>query len=222
MTNPLHDARVQRGISRHAIASSTRLSPRIVDAIDTGRFNDIPAGLYARSYVRAFAEAVGLDADVALAAVGDRLPAAVELSPALLEQVRPVRQFGSTTRIVRDATVDAAFLFCTSALLVAVVSEYCGVSSRALLHIAPGPVVGLCAPVWVVYEMLLGRLCAHRIFWSGSAFLIPSSLGILSVWGVRPRFVISRFNSSFNSASLRAAAGSLMRFTRSPGSFLRS
>jgi hypothetical protein len=221
--NPLHDARVQRGISLHAIASTTRLSPRIVEALDKGRFTEIPAGIYARSYVRAFATAVGLDADVALGALGDSLPPAVELSPVVLEQVRssPAKP-GGATRIVQDATVDVAFLFSTSALLIAVVSEYCGVSSRALLHLAPGAVVGLCAPVWVVYEMLLGRLCAHRIFWSGSAFLIPSSIGILSIWGVKPRPVIKLLSSFFNSANVRAAAGSLMRFTRSPGSFLRS
>jgi hypothetical protein len=222
MTNPLHDARVQRGISQHAIASTTRLSPRIVDALDKGRFSEIPAGLYARSYVRAFAAAVGLDADEALAALGDRLPSAVELSPAILEQVRSEPKPASTTRIVQDVAVDAAFLFSTSALLVAVVSEYCGVSSRALLHLAPGPVVGLCAPVWIAYEMLLGRLWAHRIFWSGSAFLIPSSIGILSVCDVKPTSAIKRFSSSFSSATVRAAAGSLIRFTRSPGSFLRS
>ena len=56
--NPLHDARVQRGITLTAIASATRLSPWIVKALDSGRFDAIPAGLYARSYVRAFAGAV--------------------------------------------------------------------------------------------------------------------------------------------------------------------
>jgi hypothetical protein len=222
-TNPLHDARVAHGISLQAIASATRLSPRIISALDDGRFTDIPAGIYARAYVRAFAKAVDLDADATLATLGDRLPVPVELSPVILEQVRPrtVTPAGAV-RIVQDAAVDIAFLFSTSALLIGVVSEYCGVPSRALLRFAPGPIVGLCAPVWVLYELLLGRLCAQRIFWSGSSFLIPWSIGMLSVCGVRPRPFINRFSSCFNSASFAAAAGSLIRLTRSPGSFFRS
>jgi Helix-turn-helix domain len=221
--NPLHDARVRRGISLHTIASTTRLSPWIVEALDTDRLSDIPAGLYARAYVRAFAKAVDLDPDATLAMLGDRLPSPVELSPEFIEQVRssPQPSAGAVT-IVRDAAIDIALLVGVSVLLVVLVSEYCGLPFKALVRLAPGPMVGLCAPVWVLYEILLGRVWAYRIFWSGNSFLIPSSMGILSVCGVRPRPAISRFSSSFNSASFRAAAGSLMRFTRSPGSFLRS
>ena len=220
-TNPLHGARVLRGVSLHAIACSTRLSPRIVAALDSGRFDALPAGLYARSYVRAFARAVGLDAEAVLATVSDQLPQPVELAAALLDQVPPRRRVPAPG-IVRDAAVDVSLLFGLSLLLVTVVAEYCGLPVRALVRLAPGPMVGLCAPVWVVYEMLLGRLCAHRIFWSGSSFLIPSSIGILSFWAVSPRPAIRRFSSVFSSASFAAAAGSLMRLTRSPKSLFRS
>ena len=219
--NPLHNARVQRGISLACIASTTRLSPLVVAALDSGRFNALPAGIYARSYVRAFAGAVGLDGESVLTSLADCLPAAVELSPEILDQVRPDKTSGAT-RLVRDVLVDVAFLFSVSALLVGVVSEYCGLPSKALLRLAPGPMVGLCAPVWVSYEVLLGRLTGHRIFGSGSSFLIPWSIGIWSVWGARPAAIIKRFGSCFSAASLAAAVGLLIRFTRSPGSFLRS
>jgi hypothetical protein len=220
--NPLHDARVQRGLSLTTIASTTRLSPWIVNALDGGRFDAIPAGIYARSYVRAFARAVGLDPEAALETLTDRLPPAVEVSAQLVEGSRPPAETWPFTPIVRAAIVDLAFLFSLSALLVAVVSEYCGLPSGALLRLEPGPIVGLCAPVWVVYEVLLGRLGAHRIFWSGSSFFIPWSIGILSLSGVRPSPIIRRLNSSFNSVSFPAAAESLIRFTRSAGSFFRS
>ncbi len=223
-TNPLHDARVARGISLPDIAAATRLSPRIVAALDEGRFLELPAGIYARAYVRAFARAVALDPEETLTTIGDSLPCAVELCPAVLQAVRPTttKSASAVKMIVQDASVDLAFLFSTSALLVAVVSDYCGVSSRALLHVAPGAMVGLCAPVWVAYELLLGRLFAHRIFWSGSSFLIPWSIGIWSVCGLRPRPAIRRLSSAFNSASFGAALESLIRLTRSPGSFFRS
>jgi hypothetical protein len=220
-TNPLHGARVLRGVSLRDIACSTRLSPRIVAALDSGRFDALPAGIYARSYVRAFARAVGLDADAALTTLSDQLPQPVELAAALLDQVRPRRPV-APAGIVRDAAVDASLLVVVTVLLLTVVAEYCGLRVRALVRLAPGPMVVLCVPVWVAYEMFLGRLCAQRIFWSGSSVLIPSSIGILSFWAVSPRPLIRRFSSSFSSASVAAAAGSLMRLTRSPGSFFRS
>jgi len=222
-TNPLHGARVQRGVSLHDIARSTRLSPRIVTALDSGRFEQLPAGIYARSYVRAFARAVELDAEHVLAMLADRLPAAVDLSREVIDRLRPrERTTSAATAIVRDAMMDAAFLVGVSALLVALVSGYCGLPSRTLLRLAPGPMVGLCAPVWVLYELLLGRIYAQRIFWSGNSVLIPWSIGILSACGVNPRPFIRRVSSPFSSVSFAAAAGSLMRLARSPGSFFRS
>jgi len=220
--NPLHGARVQHGLSLHEIASSTRLSPRIVNDLDSGRFEQLPAGIYARSYVRAFAVAVGLNPDDTLTDLNDQLPRPVELVPTLLDQARPPRPRVVSGGIVRAAAVDLTLLFALSLLLLSVVAGYCGLPVRGLVRIAPGPMVGLCAPVWVVYEMLLGRLCGQRIFWSGSSFLIPSSIGILSFCAVSPRPVVRRFNSSLSSASFAAAAGSLIRLTRSPGSFFRS
>jgi Helix-turn-helix domain len=250
--NPLYDARVQRGISLETIASTTRLSPRVVSALDSGHFDAIPAGLYARSYVRAFAKAVALDPEAVLAQLSDRLPAVVELSPAFAEKPHPQTEAHppqeshplehahaeehaqpeeqhlqnesrpAATALVRDAIIDAAFLLSLSAMLVAVVSEYCGLPSVALVRLEPGPIVGLCAPVWVMYEVLLGRLGAHRILSSGSSLFIPWAIG-LSALVVRPtRPIINRLGSWFNSASVPAAAESVTRFTRSAGSFFRS
>jgi Helix-turn-helix domain len=222
-TNPLHGARVQQGVSLQDIARSTRLSPRIVKALDGGRFEQLPAGVYARSYVRAFAAAVGLDPDATLTALSDQLPRPVELVAEVLDRVRaPAPAVAVPAGLVLDAAVDLALLFGLTLLLTSVVAEYCGLPVRALVRLAPGPMIGLCAPVWVVYEMLLGRLCGQRILWSGNSFLMPSSIGILSVCGVSPRPAIRRFSSSLSSASFAAAVGSLIRLTRSSGSFFRS
>jgi hypothetical protein len=222
MSNPLHDARVQRAIPLSVIASSTRMSPRVVSALDEGRFEDLPAGLYARAYVRMFAGAVQLDPDSALASLHDRLPRPVELVPEVLNRLRPARQSVTTTGLACDLAVDVALLAGVSAMLVGVVSEYTGLPARALVRLEPGPLVGLCAPVWVLYEVLLGRLFAHRIFRSGSSFLMPASIGILSLSGVSPVAAMRRASSAFSSSSVADTFASLMRFTRSSGSFFRS
>src|SRR5262245_899893 len=220
--NPLHGARVQLRLSLHDIACSTRVSPSVIQARDKGHFGQLPAGIYARSYVRAFAAAVGLDADETLATLSDQLPRPVELVPELIDQVRPAQQRPGSAHLVRDATVDVTLLVLLSVILVSVVAGYCNLPVRALVRLAPGPMVGLCLPVWILYEMLLGRVCAQRILWSGNSFLMPSSIGILSFCGESPRPVISRFSSSFSSESFVAAAGSLIRLTRSPGSSFKS
>ena len=86
--NVLHRARVDRGLQLSDIVKRTCLSPLIVERIDSGRFEELPAGLYARAYVRSFAAAVGLTPDAALAELSDRLPRVDEPIPALAE-VRP-------------------------------------------------------------------------------------------------------------------------------------
>ncbi|MDP9055223.1 MAG: helix-turn-helix domain-containing protein [Acidobacteriota bacterium] len=53
--------RLQRGISLPAIAASTRLSVRQLEAIETGDFSRLPGGLYNTSYIRQYARAIGFD-----------------------------------------------------------------------------------------------------------------------------------------------------------------
>ena len=74
--NPLHLARVQRGMGLSQLAARTLLSGPIIDKIDEGRFAELPGGLYARSYIRAFASAVGLDPEEAVRELAERLPPA--------------------------------------------------------------------------------------------------------------------------------------------------
>jgi hypothetical protein len=86
--NPLHRVRLQRGISLSQLAARTLLSPRILDKIDAGRFAELPGGLYARSYIRAVASAIGLDPEDAVRELADRLPPA-EDPFALSDAARP-------------------------------------------------------------------------------------------------------------------------------------
>jgi hypothetical protein len=81
--NPLHRARVERGIALAEVARKTCLSPQVVQKIDAGRFDELPAGVYARSYVRAFATAVDLPPEPTLAAIADRLPTTEDPLPGL-------------------------------------------------------------------------------------------------------------------------------------------
>ena len=60
-------ARESRGLSYRQIADATKLSARVVEALETNRISVLPAGIYRRAIVRAVATEVGLDPEKLLA-----------------------------------------------------------------------------------------------------------------------------------------------------------
>jgi transcriptional regulator with XRE-family HTH domain len=87
----LRAAREARGLSLSEIAASTRISPTILQRLERGDFDGVPAGLYVRSYLKAYAAAVGLDPDETLRLLDPLLPRAVE-SFSVIVQTAVTRQ----------------------------------------------------------------------------------------------------------------------------------
>jgi hypothetical protein len=179
--NPLHRARLGRGIALSHIAARTLLSQRIVDLIDQGRFDELPGGVYARSYVRTFASAVGLDPESTVQALADRLPAAQDPFPALREIARSgdplwLVQAEGLTRAGRQyvaaamaawqrssryarragaALLDAVVLLVLQGLLVQVTAWMCRVDPQELLAYGSGPIAVLWGFLVVLYFVIL-------------------------------------------------------------------
>jgi cytoskeletal protein RodZ len=55
--------RERRGVTLESIAQTTKISGRLFAALERGDCSRWPVGLYGRAYIRAYAEAVGLNAD---------------------------------------------------------------------------------------------------------------------------------------------------------------
>jgi cytoskeletal protein RodZ len=53
--------RRQKGISLEAIAASTKLSIRQLEAIESGDFSRLPGGIYNTSYIKQYARAIEFD-----------------------------------------------------------------------------------------------------------------------------------------------------------------
>jgi hypothetical protein len=85
----LYHARISRRLTLEQIGLRTALSPTVLRNIDNGRFDLLPSGVYARSYVRTFASAVGVDPEEALAEVEELLPGAPD-PIALLHEARAI------------------------------------------------------------------------------------------------------------------------------------
>jgi transcriptional regulator with XRE-family HTH domain len=77
MSNDLHErlrrAREKRGLSLEAIARARGVREQALRLIDDDAFEQLPTGLYGRAVIRAYAVAVGLPADEAIAEVAHRL-----------------------------------------------------------------------------------------------------------------------------------------------------
>src|SRR5574339_184150 len=70
----LRQAREARGLTIDDIGRKTGARKALLHLIDDGAFERLPAGLYGRAAVRAYATAVGIDPAAALAAVAAELP----------------------------------------------------------------------------------------------------------------------------------------------------
>jgi cytoskeletal protein RodZ len=59
----LTQERELRGLSREEVAKSTKIAPPVLEAMESGDPKRMPAKAYMMGYLRAYASAVGLDAD---------------------------------------------------------------------------------------------------------------------------------------------------------------
>ena len=72
----LRRIRMAKGLSLTEISRRTRIGVGFLRNIEEGSLQRLPPGFYARAFVRAYSEAIGIDADVVLGTLADELPAA--------------------------------------------------------------------------------------------------------------------------------------------------
>lgn len=87
----LKQAREQRGVGLDEIAQTTKIGTRFLRALETDRYDQLPGGIFNKGFIRAYARAVGLDEEKAVA----EYVAATEPGPVKNEgggavQARPV------------------------------------------------------------------------------------------------------------------------------------
>ncbi|MGE5245084.1 MAG: helix-turn-helix domain-containing protein [Betaproteobacteria bacterium] len=59
----LRDAREERGITLRQIASTTKISLAVLEALERNDISHLPGGIFSRAFVRSYASQVGLDPD---------------------------------------------------------------------------------------------------------------------------------------------------------------
>jgi transcriptional regulator with XRE-family HTH domain len=72
----LRRIRMAKGLSLTEISRRTRIGIGYLRKIEEGDWQGLPPGFYTRAFIRAYAEAIGVDADVVLGTLAEDLPAA--------------------------------------------------------------------------------------------------------------------------------------------------
>ncbi|NLG68077.1 MAG: helix-turn-helix domain-containing protein, partial [Firmicutes bacterium] len=90
----LREAREARGLSLQAVSERTRIRAPFLEAIEEGRYEELPGPVYTRGFLKLYARAVGLDPARVLAAWEREAPQAarpepVESGPPRRERARP-------------------------------------------------------------------------------------------------------------------------------------
>ena len=92
--------RKNRGISLQQIAESTKISIRLLEAIERGEFRKLPGGIYNTSYIRQYARAIDYDESAILTVYHREMNAESGVSlngggKALYPGFRPASMLGS-------------------------------------------------------------------------------------------------------------------------------
>jgi hypothetical protein len=175
-------ARQKAGLTVDDVVRVTRLSPRIVSAIDEGHYDRLPSGLYARTAVRQFAAAVGLDSGAALAEVLAELPAAPLdlIAMADLREHEQPRSLGA--RYLLAAAVDVSVVLLIAAAITVVCSAVCQMMPAALVKSAPAPIFVVCTTPVILYFWILGATDVRTVGpWLFDLEILPRSDGPLSL-----------------------------------------
>jgi cytoskeletal protein RodZ len=78
----LREAREASGVSLRELSATTKISMTVLQALEANDVAQVPGGIFGRSFVRAYAEEVGLDPEATVAAFLETLPGKGNREPA--------------------------------------------------------------------------------------------------------------------------------------------
>ncbi|MBL0213527.1 MAG: helix-turn-helix domain-containing protein [Myxococcales bacterium] len=110
----LRTGRANKGLSLEAVAKITKIQPRILERLEAGKLDGLPAEVFVRGFVRSFARCVGLDEAEALeryTAAAGQPTAPTAAARALVEsmsELAPITATRSPRVLRRDPAESAA------------------------------------------------------------------------------------------------------------------
>jgi cytoskeleton protein RodZ len=112
----LRRERLRAGLDLEKISQDTKISVRMLEQIEANQFEKLPGGVFARSFVRQYARAVGLDEEEIAAELGRTVEPAAKPAPVVEETSRPeldlppVAVWGGESRLRQSSSLPALAL----------------------------------------------------------------------------------------------------------------
>ena len=164
----LRRARLAAGLELSDIAECTRISPSILRWIDQGQFHRLPGGIYARSYIRAVAHAVGLDPSEIVSSIEHELRPIAGIARPSENVPEPTARFSPEWLRIAAAALDATALSVLYGIVLGITGAVCGRSVAEV--IAPGlpamvvVLAVLTALYFLIFAGIEGRTPGGRVF----------------------------------------------------------
>lgn len=143
----LKDAREKRSFTIDQVQKQTRIHATVLEALEGGRCDDMLTPTYVRSFLKKYAEYLGLDSRSILSEYSRERPAAHEQHAAIKSPVNPARQAGSASPlpVLRYAAVSAAVILVIAAAWIGI-SKALTVFGKARGHSGNKPKAAVIRP----------------------------------------------------------------------------
>src|SRR5438067_7187484 len=140
----LRELRTQRGVSLEEISRSTRVLTQYLEALETDRYEALPAPVFTKGFIRAYCQALGVPPDESLAIYEGRPGGGTDVKPAAHEprpaaQPAPVSEAAAKRREAAENRTRGAVLAGFVLLVVLGVALF---AVTLWLHPTPAPLEG--------------------------------------------------------------------------------
>jgi len=140
----LRELRTQRGVSLEEISRSTRVLTQYLEALETDRYEALPAPVFTKGFIRAYCQALGVPPDESLAIYEGRPGGGTDVKPAAHEprpaaQPAPVSEGAAKRREAAENRTRGAVLAGFVLLVVLGVALF---AVTLWLHPTPAPLEG--------------------------------------------------------------------------------
>ena len=175
----LRRERERRRIALSSISANTKISVALFEALERDDVSRWPSGIFRRAFIRAYAEAIGLDADVLTREFLERLPDPAEPGPTpVADAARPPPPSGDA--VLRLTLADDGTPFRGGRLLAEMRRRWAAVACDA------GVVMAIAASVFVVsgkFWLPLG--VSMLVYYLGGILLLGNTPGVC-LWAPAP------------------------------------
>jgi transcriptional regulator with XRE-family HTH domain len=170
----LRRERERRQIALASISANTKISVSLFEALEREDVSRWPLGIYRRSFIRAYAQGVGLDADAVMKEFLERFPDPAELAPSdPVEPAAPALKPGVVDPVVRVTLPPPGHRFAGGPLLTGIGRRLAAAACDA------GIVIAIAGVMFVVFGKFWAPLGATMLaYYAGGILLLGNAPGV--------------------------------------------